>query len=278
MYKTILVHVDQTAHSVQRIDIAARLALQNEAHLIGAAATGLAAYMFPVASLNPEAPAVIFPIEELRAQAQRSLDQFDRLADLAGVHSFERSCLDEEAGTAIAMQGRYCDLIVISQTPPDEYLPRLRSDFPEYVVLNCTRPVLVLPHTGGKGEIGKRVLIAWNGSDNAVRAVTSAIPMLRLAAEVNVVVFNAGSDGDRHGELPGADIASYLARHGVPVTVTAVDTSTDSGDAILSFAAEKEADLIVMGAYGHSRFSEIMLGSASRTALRSSPIALWMAH
>jgi nucleotide-binding universal stress UspA family protein len=168
--------------------------------------------------------------------------------------------------------------VIISQSAFDKFTPRLRSDFPDYVVLNSARPVLVLPAAGGHAGIGKRVTVAWNGSSNAVHAITSAIPMLQRALSVNLVVFDALVDSEHHGQLPGADMALYLARHGIAVNVTNAHASGEPGAALLSFAADHGSDLIVMGAYGHSRFSEVMLGGASRTALLSSPIALWMAH
>lgn len=279
MYKTILVHVDDSARSAQRVDVAARLAILNDAHLVGAAVTGMAAYFFPTAVLDPAMPAIRFPIDELRAQAERALDGFDRQADLAGVTRFERRCIDDEAGSGIAMHARYADLVVISQSDAGTFLPlpRVRSDFPEYVVLHCARPVLVVPSIGIAGALGQRVTVAWNGSNNAVRAISSAISLLRRARAVDLVVFNAQRRGTLHGDDPGADIATYLARHGVAVTVTAANVS-DEGEALLSFAAERESDLIVMGSYGHSHFSETLLGGVSRTALRSSPIPLWLAH
>ena len=278
MYKTILVHVDETARSAGRIDVAARLANVYDAHLVGAAVTGLAAYLLPQVGLDPGAPAIAFPIEELHAEADRALELFDRRANEQAVRSFERRRIDDEAGTGISLHARYCDLVVIGQCALDEFTPRLRTDFPEYVILNCARPVLVLPSKGVTGEIGKRVTVAWNGSRNAVHAITSAIPMLQRAQAVNLVVFDPAIDAQQHGDVPGADMALYLARHGIRVDVTSAHAGGDTGEALLSFGAEHGADLIVMGAYGHSRFSEILPGGASSTALLSSPIALWMAH
>lgn len=278
MYKTILVHVDNTPRAVQRIDVAARLALLYEAHLVGAAATGLSPFMFTNSPIDPGVPPIVFPIAELRAEADRVLDQFDKRADQAGVHSFERRRLDDEASAGISTHARYCDLVVLSQGAANEFVSRLRSDFPEFVMLNGARPVLVLPSAWTTSDLGKRVVVAWNGSSNAVHAITSAIPLLQRAEAVHLVVFNPESDIDGDADNPGSDIAVYLARHGVSVEVTIAHVSGGAGEAILSFAADKGADLIVMGAYGRSRFSEIVLGGASRTALQSSPIPLWMAH
>lgn len=278
MYKTILVHVDGSAGSDKRVAIASRLAILHDAHLVGAAMTGLAAYVFPVPALGPGMPAITFPIEELRAEADLALDRFDRSARSAGVNSIERQRVDDEAAAGLSLQSRYADLVVISQSEPDDVLPRLPSDFPEFVLLNSPRPVLVLPAGGATQELGKRITVAWNGSANAVRAIVSALALLQRAEQVFLVVFNADAQRDLHGEQPGADMALYLARHGVRVEVTAASAAADEGDALLSFAADKGSDLIVMGAYGHSRLREILLGGATRTVLRASPIPLWMAH
>lgn len=277
MYKTILVHVDATPRAAERIDAAARLALAHEAHLIGTAMTGLSPYLFPVGGFDPALPAVAFPIDQLRADAERALDAFEARVRTTAVGSFERRRMDEEQGMGLSLQARYCDLIVIGQTAPDG-MPWLRSDFPEYVLLHSARPVLVIPAKGSFGAIGERVTVAWNGSVNAVRAITSAIPLLRRARHVGLVVFNPATDGGPHGELPGADMGLYLARHGIKVDVSTADADTNAGEALLQHAARAGSDLIVMGAYGHSRFREILLGGATRSALLASPLPLWMAH
>lgn len=278
MYKTILVHVDETARSIERIEVAARLAARYEAHLVGAAFTGLSAYMYTIASMEPGVPPITFPIEALRAKAAHALDQFDTVASSQGVNAWERRLVEDEAAAGMCLQARYSDLVVISQTAPDEFLPRLPADFPEYVLLNGARPVLALPYTGVPADIGSSIVVAWNGSAEAVRAITSAIPVLKRAGRVDLVVFNANDYDGVHGEEPGADMALYLARHGVKVEVTAVGGTQHDGEALLSFAADTGADLIVMGAYGHSRFHEFVLGGMTRTVLASAPVALWMSH
>lgn len=278
MYKTILVHVDESPRSAQRTAVAARLALREEAHLVGAAMTGLQTSLLPVGGYELTFEVAGFSIDDLRAEAKVSLDAFEAGARQVGVNSIERRCIDEEPGMGISMQARYCDLVVISQSAPGEFLPRLRSDFPDYVVLNSPRPVLVLPAQGGADTLGQRITVAWNGSPEAARAVASAIPMLQRAQQVDLVVFDPATEGAIHGEDPGADIAVYLARHGIRVEVSTSDAGVDGGHALLSFAQKKSSDLIVMGAYGHSRFREILLGGMTRGMLADSTVALWMAH
>jgi len=275
MYKTILVHVDGTPQSAQRVDVAARLAAEYEAHLVGAAATGLSAFALPVSVLGAGAMPVVFPIDELRADADLALDGFDARARAAGALSAERRRCDDEAGVALALQARYCDLVVLSQAPPDASMS-LRADFVEYVVMESVRPVLVLPAAGSGAPVGRRVTVAWNGSNEAARAIASALALLKRAAQVDLVVLVADGERERDGHAPGADMALYLARHGVKVDLSAGAPGPDAGAALLAFAREKGSDLIVMGAYGHSRFREFMLGGATQTALHGSPVALWM--
>jgi len=278
MYKTILVYVDETAATAHRIEVAANLARKFESHLVGTAITGLSAYMFPVSGIGAGMPPIVFPIDELRAAAAQVLDRFDQLASSAGLSSFERSMVDDEAGFGISLRARYSDVVVIGQCRSDAFTPGIRSDLAEHVVLNGMRPVLVVPHSSSVVDIGRIVTIGWNGSAEAVRAITSAIPLLKRAQRVDLVVFNAEEDIELHGDDPGADMGLYLARHGIRVKVSATAAGRDDGDAILTFAADTGADLIVMGAYGHSRFQEFLLGGMTRTALASSPVALWMSH
>ena len=123
---------------------------------------------------------------------------------------------------------------------------------------------------------GKRVLVAWNASREAARAVSDALPLLAGADAVEIVAFAPGGD---HGEPPAADIALYLARHGVKaIAARDVAPGIDIGARILTRAANADADLIVMGAYGHSRLRELALGGATRTLLEAMTVPVLMAH
>ncbi|RSZ56375.1 universal stress protein [Massilia atriviolacea] len=278
MYKTILVHVDHSARSARRSEVAAALALDYDAHLVGAAMTGLPAFLLAPGAVRAGATVAGLPVAALRAEANRALDLFEANARAAGAPAIERRCIDDEPGMGMSMQGRYCDLLVISQSASDEFAPRLRSDFPDYVVLNAVRPVLVLPVAWTGNSVGRRITVAWNASPEAVRAIVSALPMLRRASQVDLVLFDPAGEGELHGAEPGADIALYLARHGVAVEVTVQQAGADEGAALRAFGAARNADLIVMGAYGRSRLREIVLGGMTRSMLADSAIPLWMAH
>lgn len=281
-YKTILLHVDQSRNASERIRLAATIARNENAHLIGAALTGVSRYIYQTGLMADTDPNLTehlsAHLDLLRQRARQALAEFERIAQSMEVSSFETVLIDDEAGAGICLQARYSDLVVIGQTDLNEPSPAVMPDFPEYVVMNSGRPVLIVPYAGRFNNAGTRVVVAWDASAGATRAVTNAIPVLQRADIVEVAVFNAASQGDTHGELPGADVAQYLARHGIRVDVLNEKIDTDIGNALLSRATDFGADLIVMGGYGHSRFREILLGGVTRTVLESMTVPVLMSH
>jgi len=280
-YKTVLVHVDKDKHSIERVKLAAQIAMNDEAHLIGAAPSGVSRFIYQSRFIyegGGMATHLDSHLEELRKAAKDSLTQFEATVKSIGVQSYEARQVDDEAGAGVSLQARYSDLVVIGQTNLDEPSSTTLPDFPEFVVMNSGRPVLIVPYVGSYDAMPKRVLIAWDASTSATRAVTAAIPLLKRAQNVDVVVFNPDSRGDAHGEVPGADIGLYLARHNVRVNVVRQKTDIDVGNALLSIATDLGSDMIVMGGYGHSRFREILLGGVTRTVLESMTVPVLMAH
>ena len=277
-YKTVLVHVDQSRPSATRLRVAAQLAKQHTAHLVGAAMTGISRFIFESGGFNPDDPVFAHQLEHLHQYARKGLAQFDRIANESGVDSIEARLVDDDAAGGMALHARYADLAVLGQFDPSESLPGLMSNFPEYVMLNSACPVLVLPFAGEFNGKFSRPMLAWDGSQQASRAVAGALPILRQAALVDVVVFNPESGSDAHGEQPGTDLALYLARHGIKVNVIQRRINIDVGNALLSLTTDLGSDLIVMGAYGHARFREVVLGGATRTILTSMTLPVLMAH
>ncbi|HEX2529892.1 MAG TPA: universal stress protein [Burkholderiaceae bacterium] len=277
-YKTILVHVDESERAKQRIAIAANIAVAQDAHLIGAAMTGVSRYLFQTGTFEQRDPSLAAHLELLRQRAEHALDGFEPIVKKMGVSSYEQQIVDDEAGDGVSLWARYSDLVVIGQTNPDEPSPAVASDFPEYVIMNAGRPVLIVPYAGKFDTVGNRVLVAWDASMEATRAVTAAIPLLKHANNVTVMVFNPSAQLGVHGEQPGADIALFLARHGIKVEVSNQRTDVDVGNALLSLAMDLSSDMIVMGGYGHSRFREILLGGVTRTVLASMTVPVLMAH
>ncbi len=277
-YKTILVHVDESIRAGERIKIAAAIAMTQNAHLIGTAMTGASRYLVQAMMLADTDPNLRAHLDFLRKRAERGLDDFDNCVRRLGLPSFEKRLVDDEAGAGVCLQARYADLVVIGQNDPGELSPVVMPDFPQYVVLHSGRPVLLVPYAGQFDDIGKRVLVAWDASMSATRAVAGAIPLLKRAQVVEVVVFNPQLQPQAHGAQPGADLAVFLARHGIKIDVSLRQTDREIGDALLSLAADKDADLIIMGGYGHARFREILLGGATRTALETMTVPVLMSH
>jgi len=274
-YKTILVHVDQSRQCERRIRAAAQFALADGAHLTGAAMTGISRYMYANGDIDLARTVLAAHVDTLCQKANQALDQFDAQAAAAGVASHERRLLADDPQGGLALAGRYADLIVVSQSVPGDPAGLTTSGMPEYVMLTSGRPVLVVPHEGTFDTIGREVLLAWDGSIEATHALAASLPVLARAVRVTVAVINPAED---EGREPGADIALYLARHGVRADVTVQRGAADIGDALLSLAAGRECDLLVMGGYGHTRFRELLLGGVTSTILARMTLPVLMAH
>lgn len=277
-YKTVLVHVDQSPRSTVRTTLAAQLAKAQQGHLVGAAVTGISRFVFSDGAFNPNDPVFAHHLEHLRKYARGALDSFERTAAAAGIGPVEARLVDDDAAGGIALHARYADIAVIGQFDPSTAVPGVMPNFVETVALSSGRPVLVVPFAGEASASVRRPLVAWDGGVTASRAIAGALPLLQQAGAADVVMFNPRKDDDVHGEEPGADLALYLSRHGIRVNVVARTVTGDIGEALLSAAADLGSDLIVMGAYGHTRFREVILGGVTRTVLQSMTIPVLMAH
>ncbi|HEY4657998.1 MAG TPA: universal stress protein [Gemmatimonadaceae bacterium] len=277
-YKSILVHVDESDRSVTRLDVAIELAKSFDAHLAGLALVPIPKQpVFLEVQYGPELAAV-------RERATREMldplkARFTERARRAGLESFEWR---EASGDVIAhasLHARYADLVVLGQVDPDDARTQVVPGFLEELVLGAGRPLLIVPYAGTFTRIGERALVAWNASCESTRAVTDALPLLARASEVTVLTIDPDTTVAGRGGVPGADIALFLARHGVKAE--AARTASDGvsvGNVILSRAADLGADLIVMGAWGHSRVRELVMGGATRTLLGEMTVPVLMSH
>lgn len=268
-YKTILVHVDDSPGAAVRIALAAQLAARFDAHLVGAALSGISRLFYQEAGADLLRTVLAPHMEALYGNCARRLDTFERLAAASGPGSREARLIDDETSAGLVLAGRYADLLVLGQRDPGLPQPPGGDALPA-VLLSCPCPLLVVPYIQRDGATGRRVLLAWDGSAEAMRALDAALPLLRQAESVAVARFGA----------PGGDsqLAPYLGRHGV--TALRIDESAhqDIGERLLTLVAEHGSDLLVMGGYGRARLSELLLGGVTRTVLDKMTVPVLLAH
>ena len=278
-YKTLLLHLDDAPRREERLALAFEMAERFDAHLVGLYVP--VTPFVPSYALAEAGPAVVEIETRRRASALEAAEAVFRAAS-----SRHRAVKCEwrrgygDPVTALCTSARYADVVIAGQPElKGEEANRLPAGFAGDLVLAAGRPVIFVPYAGRFPTVGKRVLVAWNAGREAARALRDALPLLRDAAQVDIVAFDPGRGGAQHGELPGADIGLFLARHGVKVTVSQQSgTTLDVGAQILSRAADLSADLIVMGAYGHSRVREQILRGATRTLLEAMTVPVLMSH
>jgi nucleotide-binding universal stress UspA family protein len=270
----ILVHLDGGPHNAARLAAARELAARHDATV-----TALYAVMPSFIEVPFALEAAGAALDALKALDDERLAKAKALVDAlnggAGAH-IHWAVTDRSVPTAaFTQQAFYADLLVLGQREPVAHTSGVPPDFIESVVLASGRPALVLPHAGAPAAIGRSVLVAWKESAQSVHALTAALPILQRAERVDVVTWGGEAD-----LTPGAsDIGSYLGRHGVQIERHHwADEPSITGELILSTAADRSADLVVMGCYGHSRARELVLGGATRTILGSMTVPVLMAH
>ncbi len=277
-YKTILVHLDRKDILKNRVRIAANLAKANDGHLLGIATIGIAAtqssYFY-----SPQDLAFAEHMKYLRYKAGQFVEEFKEEVKITGLEAYEGRVVGGDASSGISLLGRVSDLIVIGRTNLDDASgASVTPDFPEFVMMNSGRPVLIIPPDYPKETVGSKIMICWNASRESIRAVADALPLLAQAELVQIIMFNVNDEVDMDATAAGSDIAVYLKRHGVKVEVLPPQQSRDIGKSLLVLAEEQEIDLLVMGGYGHTRFREFLLGGVTRTVLESSKVPVLMSH
>ena len=190
---------------------------------------------------------------------------------------------DSDPPAALLRLAHQSDLVVFGQPQPEGALPGRAADLMQHVLLEAGRPLLVVPYAGTFDALarleGFHALIGWTETREAARAVHDALPLLTGAGAVTVLTILAGRDAPIDGEPPAAELAQHLQRHGV--AATAVRTVTDGipdSDALLSYACDVSADLLVLGGYGHSPLRERMWGGVTRDVLRHMTLPVLMSH
>lgn len=270
--RSILLHLDATAASVARLEFARTLAMRHHATL---------SVVFAVASTPrsvqlalSERPAGLLQTQE-RADLEQAKSWFDEALAQGGPPMRWLRADAQNATADFQTLALYADLLVLGQDDPSGLPGGAPEGFIESVLIDSGRPALIVPHAGVAGTTGHAPLIAWNASPQAARAVTAALPWLRAAKQAHVL----DETGNGVRDQSGLDIVEYLRLHGVEsVLHHQRGSTTPIGDTLLSLAEEVGADLLVMGCYGHSRVSELVLGGASRTVLQAMTLPVLMAN
>lgn len=275
-FKNILVHVDGTERAAARVHLAANLAAGSDAQVTGT-------FVIPDPYAGAYMAGGYIPVEifeqqrdEARKASEAAATVFEDIVSKAGVHS-EWRVEEGDVASVLARHARYSDLVVVGKGDPEDLVrfpnPELGGD----LAMTGGRPVLVVPNAGNFDVVGKRVMVCWNASREAARAVQDAMPILEKADKVTVLAVNPSRSD--HGDIPGADIALHLARHGIKAEATA--TSADGievADAILARASDLGVDLIVSGAFGHSRTREWVFGGVTESLMRNMTVPTMMSH
>ncbi len=257
-------------------DYAIALAEIFEAHVLGIAV-----------SYEPVIPGTVMggiPPEVIEGQrdesdtkARKAVARFEQAYKRAGVSAETHTISTSIAGAAdeIGRIGRRFDLIVVGQPDRQKSLPDEVVD--EGVLLESGRPVVFVPYIHKGGATLDRIMVCWDGSRAAARAIADAMPILKKAKQVEVVIIS--DKPGRTDEVPGADLGQHLARHGLKIDVKRITSpDMDVPSTILSYAADSSADMIVMGGYGHSRLREFVLGGATRGLLGAMTVPVLMSH
>lgn len=257
-------------------DFAVSVADAFEAHLLGVAF----AYepIIPGTVMGGIPPELI---ESQRAEsntkARNAIARFEQAAKRAGISSETRAMSASISGAAdqFGHLARRFDLAVVGQ--PERERAMADEVVDEGVLFESGRPVIFVPFIQKTGLKLDRVMVCWDGSRTAARAVADSLPFLQKAKQVEVVIV-AAKQG-KSGEVPGADLGQHLARHGLKVDVKRITSpDIDVPSTILSYAADSSVDMIVMGGYGHSRLREFVLGGATRGMLESMTVPVLMSH
>ena len=277
MFKDILVHVDGGKAAERRVEAAAVLAEANEAHLVGLHVASPAEEMPWIEGYATEM-VIRYATERAEADRARAREVFERqTAGRAMTHEWREA--GGLADRTVSLHGRYADLIVLGQSDPEAAPFGTAPGIAAHVPLSAGRPCLILPYAGQWPTLGRRVLVAWDGGREAARAANDALPLLRRAERVTVVTIGDRMQGGGAADQGAATLGTHLVRHGV-----AVETRNDAGgaagvpDLLLSLAADLSSDLLVMGAYGHNRLRDLIMGGVTRAILDHMTLPVLMSH
>jgi nucleotide-binding universal stress UspA family protein len=278
-FETLLINADSEANVPRLLAVAQFIAARQHTRLV-------ALYVLPpsltLPAGTPGAPDTV-KLQEHRTRARAEAERARRLFERTTAETTDRCTwqLDEGDGRneidSLVAHGRLADLIVSSNVQAGG-LGSSQYHSAERLIVEAGRPVVLVPKEPMHASCGNRVLVAWNGSREAARALFDALPLLQAAQQVKVLQVGT-SDGMGFTGLSGPVVCAMLSRHGVRATSETLSLPrATAGAALLSAVKAENADLLVMGGYGHWRFRELILGGATRHVLRHMSVAVLMSH
>jgi nucleotide-binding universal stress UspA family protein len=279
--RTLLVHLDASERCAARVALAATLAQAHGSRVVGLATTGTAELpLAPFEAMAGAAEWVARSTELLRETAQAQAARFTQQMSAQGLADHEARVDEHDALNATVQHGRYADLVIVGQTDRSAPMGPVAWDFPQQLLLNAGRPVLVVPHSGRFTTIDDHAVVAWKDTRETVRALSDALPLLHRTRRVTLLSLTSPSESDNEPDRPQALAAAqaWLAQHGIEATVRHEVTVNDTGNALLSRVSDLGGDLLVMGGYGHTRLRELLLGGATRQVLQHMTVPVLMSH
>ena len=276
MIKDIIVNLSVARNGSTVGNYAVSVAAALQAHL-----TGIAFIYDPVVPISGTGYIPADVIESQRADnetaAEAAIKDFTAATDRAGI-SAEPQMLSASltgAGDQFARMARRFDLAIVGQAQPE--MSTMEQIIGETTLFESGRPIIMVPYIQKAPFKTGNVMICWDGSRTAARAVADAIPILGKSSRIEIV--SVTSERGKEDEIEGADIGQHLARHGLKVDVHRISRGNiDVADALLSHAADSAADLMVMGGYGHSRLREFVLGGVTRSIFQSMTLPVLLSH
>jgi nucleotide-binding universal stress UspA family protein len=276
MIKDIVVNLSVGEGGSFAGDYAVSVAGALDAHVTGIAFVYDA--IVPVAATGYIPPEVIETQQrDSETAAKAALDRFAAATSRAGVSAepVKVGASFAGAGEQFGLIARRFDLVVVGQAEPEK--DNVEELIAESALFESGRPVIVVPYIQKAPLKLDRVMVCWDGSRAATRAIGDAMPLLERAGSVELVI--AGNERGKRDEIPGADMGQHLARHGLKVDVKRIaGGNIDVADALLSHAADANIDFVVMGGYGHSRLREFVLGGVTRSILRAMTTPTLLSH
>lgn len=278
-FRTILVHLDRSGRSAARAALALQWATVHESHLVGLVPTGLYDGLIPADAIATGMTDYIADAAaHLRLRAEAISREFRADIHESGHLSYEVRLVDGATIDAVVRHGRASDLLVLGQDDESDAKDTPVRALVQQVLLEAGRPLLIVPSAGNFSGPAKNVVVAWDGSRESTVAIHAALPALRRASRVTLLSFrHPGDEGDER-RLLVPEMIQFLLRQGIQARSEREVTEIDIADALLSRVSDLDADLLVMGGYGHSRLRERVLGGVTRQILAQMPVPVMMAH